>query len=277
MYVVWDIMWRTIMEDNRNTTEYIRFLRSSGYEGVIQLVSLTSEDTEGRRTVQFDFREKIGPQVEKLCMQSNSAPSPPSLVRIETVTQPAERLEYLNLVWRSDAAQPSLPEQCASPDGRTAADPYWRPIRTHIRNGMIFSAGVTMVIRNRRGEIVLLKRRDDGEWSIPAGSREIGETIEETALHEAHEETGLTIRLKRLCALQSGSEMEWTYPNGHQTRFLSFKFEAEVVAGDLHVADHENTDARWVDEREAQCLMSPRWRAQYSLIQSAAPGSLSLD
>lgn len=277
MYGVSGGLFRTVMENNDNTTEYIRLLRGSGYRGVIQLVSLTLEQGRQRRTVQFDFREKIRPQVETLCRESASALSPPALVRIETLQQPAERLEYLNLVWQTDVAQPDLPEQPASSNGRLTSDPYWRPIRTHIRNGMIFAPGVTMVIRNSKGEIVLVKRRDDGEWSIPAGSREIGESIGETATHEVYEETGLTVRLTRLCALQSGTEMEWTYPNGHETSFLSFKFEAEVTSGDLHVADEENTDARWVEEKEALRLMSLRWRRQFSLIQSSVPGRLSLD
>jgi len=50
-----------------------------------------------------------------------------------------------------------------------------------------------------RGDQVLLVRRGraprKGDWSIPGGLQELGETVGETALREVLEETGLTVRL----------------------------------------------------------------------------------
>jgi len=46
---------------------------------------------------------------------------------------------------------------------------------------------------------VLVVRRGkpprDGQWSIPGGGQELGETVRETAVREVREETGLEIRL----------------------------------------------------------------------------------
>ena len=48
-----------------------------------------------------------------------------------------------------------------------------------------------------RGDRVLLVRRAhpprQGEWSIPGGRQELGETVFEAAIREAREETGLTV------------------------------------------------------------------------------------
>ena len=56
--------------------------------------------------------------------------------------------------------------------------------------------GVGVIVR--RGDAVLLVRRGKppglGEWSLPGGSQELGETLFETAAREALEETGVTVR-----------------------------------------------------------------------------------
>jgi len=46
------------------------------------------------------------------------------------------------------------------------------------------------------GKILLEKRKNDpgkGKWSIPSGLVELGETVEQTALREVKEETGLEV------------------------------------------------------------------------------------
>lgn len=49
----------------------------------------------------------------------------------------------------------------------------------------------------RDGSVLLVKRRDEpnqGRWSPPGGSVELGETVEEAAARETLEETGVTVR-----------------------------------------------------------------------------------
>jgi len=59
-----------------------------------------------------------------------------------------------------------------------------------------------LVLRNHR--ILLGKRRNAhgaGDWSPPGGHLEFGETPENCAIREVHEETGLTIENVRLCGV----------------------------------------------------------------------------
>lgn len=47
-------------------------------------------------------------------------------------------------------------------------------------------------------QVLLIQRGKEprrGEWSIPGGSHEVGETVREAAVREVMEETGVTIRL----------------------------------------------------------------------------------
>jgi NUDIX domain-containing protein len=60
--------------------------------------------------------------------------------------------------------------------------------------GVIVDRGRTVLIR--RGTEPLL-----GQWSIPGGTIEIGETIEEAVRRELREETGLEVRVLELIAL----------------------------------------------------------------------------
>jgi ADP-ribose pyrophosphatase YjhB (NUDIX family) len=53
-----------------------------------------------------------------------------------------------------------------------------------------------------RGDKVLLVRRGkapaQGEWSLPGGAQELGETTHESLIREVREETGLTIEIGQL-------------------------------------------------------------------------------
>lgn len=53
----------------------------------------------------------------------------------------------------------------------------------------------------RGGAVLLVKRRDEpsrGIWSPPGGSLELGETVEEAAVRETQEETGVAVRPVRV-------------------------------------------------------------------------------
>jgi ADP-ribose pyrophosphatase YjhB (NUDIX family) len=53
------------------------------------------------------------------------------------------------------------------------------------------------------GQILLTKREDLEIWCLPGGHVDTGESIAETAIREAHEETGLTVELTQLVGIYS--------------------------------------------------------------------------
>ena len=56
--------------------------------------------------------------------------------------------------------------------------------------------GVGAVVLNGEGHVLLVKRAHEplkGEWSLPGGGVEIGETLEASIVRELFEETGLTV------------------------------------------------------------------------------------
>ena len=108
-----------------------------------------------------------------------------------------------------------------------------------------------------RGDQVLLVRRGraprKGEWSIPGGLQELGETVGETALREVQEETGLTVRLtNQLGAVDLVRRDDTGRVEYHYTLI---EFAAEWVSGEP-VASDDVDRALWVspDKLDAYTL-----------------------
>src|SRR6266511_5431501 len=52
-----------------------------------------------------------------------------------------------------------------------------------------------------RGALLLEWRQDNGLWALPGGVQEIGESIEQTAVREVREETGIEVEIIGLVGL----------------------------------------------------------------------------
>ncbi|MDR0957089.1 MAG: NUDIX domain-containing protein [Candidatus Nomurabacteria bacterium] len=66
----------------------------------------------------------------------------------------------------------------------------------------LFRAAVYVIFRNDKNEILLIRRFNtgwrDGEYTLPAGHIDPGETAVQTCIHEAREEVGLEIKSEDL-------------------------------------------------------------------------------
>ncbi len=95
------------------------------------------------------------------------------------------------------------------------------------------SLAADIIIRYPDNQIVLVKRKYkpfEGHWALPGGGVEIGETVEQAAVREAKEETGLIVKLERLAGVYSEPDRD---PRGH---VVSVVFLAIPVGGELDAA-----------------------------------------
>ncbi|WP_152393287.1 NUDIX domain-containing protein [Paenibacillus guangzhouensis] len=84
------------------------------------------------------------------------------------------------------------------------------------------------IIRDDQGRILLQRRSDYGDWGLPGGGMNAGESIEETMIREIHEETGLVVTHYELHTVYSGSRMKYKYPDGNEVVFVMFIFNAKA-------------------------------------------------
>lgn len=109
--------------------------------------------------------------------------------------------------------------------------------------------GVGAVILDQ-GRVVLVKRKFPplaGEWSIPGGRLEIGETLREAVVREAREETGLTVEPAEVLGVydrllrDDGGRILYHY--------VLIDFLCRRLAGELQ-AGGDADDARWFSQEE---------------------------
>jgi 8-oxo-dGTP diphosphatase len=88
---------------------------------------------------------------------------------------------------------------------------------------------VDVVIPHEDGGVVVIRRAGHpfkGDHALPGGFVDVGETVEEAAVREAREETGLEVSLERLIGVYSEPDRD---PRGHN---VSVAFLARPVSGE---------------------------------------------
>lgn len=112
-----------------------------------------------------------------------------------------------------------------------------------------------IIIKSNR--VVLVKRAHApllGEWSIPGGLLETGETLRQGAEREALEETGLVVRATELMGvferIVAGDDQRTRY------HYVLVDFLCEAVSGEVK-ASGDASDARWFSRDEIVELPLP--------------------
>ncbi len=103
----------------------------------------------------------------------------------------------------------------------------------------------SVVVRNHRGELLLLRRAGSGLWTIPTGALKKKETLTACAIRECREETGLAVELTGLAGVFSDPRHRIAYPDGEVRVPVNVCFYGHPVGGEL-ATDAESDDAAWV-------------------------------
>jgi len=127
------------------------------------------------------------------------------------------------------------------------------------RDGLMFKipVSVLVVIHNLAGEVLLLERADaPGFWQSVTGSQDSGETLEETAVREVMEETGLDARRFDL--------QDWHYQNQYE---IFARWRHRYAPGITHNTEH--VFGLRLPGRE-QVRLAPREHLQYRWLSCEA-------
>ena len=93
---------------------------------------------------------------------------------------------------------------------------YIMELRKIVGSRPLIMAGAAVLIINEKKEILLQLRKDNNCWGLAGGALEIGETLEQTAMREVFEETGLIANKIKLFNVYSGENFHYTYPHGDE-------------------------------------------------------------
>jgi ADP-ribose pyrophosphatase YjhB (NUDIX family) len=122
-------------------------------------------------------------------------------------------------------------------------------------NNPLVGVGAVIVEHHRDDHRVLLIRRGQppllGEWSLPGGVLECGETLREAVAREAREETGLLVETGELLGVYErvirDDEKRVRY------HYVLIDFLCRAVGGDLK-AGSDAADVRWFTRNELPAL-----------------------
>lgn len=125
-----------------------------------------------------------------------------------------------------------------------------------LRRAVATSAGgvVVRAEADRPSLVVGMRRRgrDGVTWTLPKGTPDPGETIEETALREVGEETGLEVRI-----VEPVGSIEYDFVQDRRRIHKTVHyFLMEPVGGDLARHDLEFEEVRWIGFDEAPALLT---------------------
>ncbi len=126
------------------------------------------------------------------------------------------------------------------------ADSYLGQLRKLIGPRPVLMPGTRIIVENAAGEVLLIRRGDFRLWGWPAGSAELGQTIEETARQELLEETGLSAHGLTPIGFASDPVLDRIdYPHGDVLYAFSMIFHVTEWSGTPRPDHEESLDVRF--------------------------------
>jgi 8-oxo-dGTP pyrophosphatase MutT (NUDIX family) len=118
------------------------------------------------------------------------------------------------------------------------------------REGKLRLGCSAVIFNENRQKILLTRRSDNGQWCLPGGAMEPGESVAEACEREVWEETGLRVRAVRLSGVYSDPHRVVVYPDEHKVHIVALNFEVEITGGELGLSN-ETSEFGYFSPQEA--------------------------
>jgi len=125
---------------------------------------------------------------------------------------------------------------------------YVGQIRKLAGKRKLIMTGARGVVRDNEGRVLFIRRRDNDQWGMPAGSQELGESILDCLKREVKEETGLDVLAATPIAIYSNLSIVTAYGDPYQ--LLMVEFLVDEWSGSLVTETDETVDARFLGPDE---------------------------
>jgi ADP-ribose pyrophosphatase YjhB (NUDIX family) len=139
-------------------------------------------------------------------------------------------------------------------------------------NSMVPSTNV--IIENDDDEILMIRRSDNGNWALPGGAIDLGESLAQAAVRETKEESGIDCKVIDVVGIYTDPKHIILYTsNGEARQEFSIVVRARATGGEL-TPSSESTEVRWIPRSELADLTmhrSMRRRIEYYLENPGTP------
>jgi ADP-ribose pyrophosphatase YjhB (NUDIX family) len=109
---------------------------------------------------------------------------------------------------------------------------------------------VNVVVVNDADEILMIRRTDNGNWALPGGAVDLGESVAQAAVRETLEESGIECAVIGIVGIYSDPRHVILYTsNGEVRQEFSIVLTARPLAG-KPTPSSESSEVRWVPASE---------------------------
>lgn len=119
--------------------------------------------------------------------------------------------------------------------------------------------------------ILLIKRTDNGLWTIPGGAMEPGEDIAACCRREVREESGIEVAITRLIGVYSNPRHVIEYADGEVRQQFSVCFACRAVAGELRTSDESSEVGYFTLDELASMDIHPSIRLRITHFGESRP------
>jgi ADP-ribose pyrophosphatase YjhB (NUDIX family) len=165
---------------------------------------------------------------------------------LEVVGPPSELTLTVNFAGPLPA---SLAESAVGASARGRRIDFYDDPEAPAANSLVPSVNVIVV--NDEGLILLIRRTDNGNWAVPGGAVDLGESVAQAAVRETLEESGIECEITGIAGIYSDPRHVILYTsNGEARQEFSIVLTARAVGGQP-TPSSESSEVRWVPAAEA--------------------------
>lgn len=133
---------------------------------------------------------------------------------------------------------------------------YIESLRSKVDHSLLLLPSVAAVILNEHNEL-LLHEKISGNWSLPAGMIEPGETPRSALVREVREETGLVVEPVKIIDVFGGRDYRYVYPNGDQVEYTVVLMRCKVLRNSHCISDPESRSTAYFKKSQLPELALP--------------------